>query len=190
MVDRQDTLGLFRGKPLQEAAVQELAANLRGELIRREDAGFPFGRQHYWKSSFLKHLSDEAIDMIVRFVGEMPSPMSGVGLQQLHGAASRVAPAATAFPHRNEHFDFLILSQWADPADSEKNVEWTRAFFEAMQPFFEGGVYVNNLGEEEGRAQGWRLKLLVSRVPGVTQPGNVWRLSRRHDRAAAIDTVR
>jgi len=118
------------------------------------DAGFPFGRQHYWKSSYLNHLSNQAIDVMVGFVGEMPSPISGVGLQQMHGAASRVAPAATAFPHRDEHYDFLILSQWADSADSAKNIEWTRAFFDAMQPFFERGVYVNNLGEEgEDRVQ-------------------------------------
>jgi FAD/FMN-containing dehydrogenase len=52
------------------------------------------------------------------------------------------------FPHRDEHYDFLILSQWADPSDSEENARWTRAFFEAMEPFFEKGVYVNNLGEE------------------------------------------
>jgi hypothetical protein len=59
-----------------------------------------------------------------------------------------VDPTATAFPHRDEHYDFLILSQWADPAESERNVQWTRSLFEAMEPFFEGGVYVNNLGDE------------------------------------------
>ena len=118
------------------------------------DAGFPFGRQHYWKSGYLKHLSDEAMDVMVRFVGQMPSPTTGVGLQQMHGEASRVDPAATAFPHRDEHYDLIILSQWADPADSAKNIEWTRAFFDAMQPFLERGVYVNNLGEEgEDRVQ-------------------------------------
>ncbi|MCA1739020.1 MAG: BBE domain-containing protein, partial [Actinobacteria bacterium] len=42
----------------------------------------------------------------------------------------------------------LILSQWSDPSDSEENIQWTREFFEAMQPFFKKGVYVNNLGEE------------------------------------------
>jgi FAD/FMN-containing dehydrogenase len=112
------------------------------------DAGFPLGRQHYWKSSWLKDLSDEAIEVMLNFVAEMPSPISGVGLQQMHGAASRVDPAATAFRHRDEHYDFLILSQWADPSDSEENFRWTREFFEAMEPFFEKGVYVNNLGEE------------------------------------------
>jgi FAD/FMN-containing dehydrogenase len=53
-----------------------------------------------------------------------------------------------AFPHRDEHYDFLILSQWAHPPDSEENIRWTRAFFEAMEPLYEKGVYVNNLGEE------------------------------------------
>src|SRR5215218_6230092 len=44
MMDRQDTLGLFRGKPLEEAAVQEFAANLRGELIRPEDDAYDAAR--------------------------------------------------------------------------------------------------------------------------------------------------
>jgi FAD/FMN-containing dehydrogenase len=117
-------------------------------LQRAFDAGFPSGQQHYWKASYLKDPSDEAIDVMLRFVAEMPSPTSGVGLQQMHGAASRVDPAATAFTHRDQYYDFLILSQWPDPADSAENIRWTREFFEAMQPFFERGVYVNDLGEE------------------------------------------
>src|ERR687893_2316288 len=132
------------GSPLEDS-IQPMPYQT---LQSAPDAGFPLGRQHYWKSSYLKHLSDEAIEVMLRFVAEMPSSISGVGLQQMHGAASRVDPAATAFPHRDEHYDFLILSQWADPAESERNVEWTHSFFEAMEPFFEEGVYVNNLGEE------------------------------------------
>jgi FAD/FMN-containing dehydrogenase len=112
------------------------------------DAEFPFGRQYYWKSGYLKHLSDEAIEVMVRFVGEMPSPAAGVSLQQMHGFASRVDPGATAFPHRDEHYDLVILSEWTDSIDTAKNIEWTRAFYDAMQPFSERGVYVNNLGEE------------------------------------------
>ena len=144
------------------------------------DAGFPLGRQHYWKSSWLKHLSDEAIEVMLRFVAEMPSSISGVGLQQMHGAASRVNLAATAFPYRDEHYDFLILSQWADRSDSEENIRWTRAFFEAMQPFFESGVYVNNLGEEgEDRikeAYGAHYERLVA-LKDKYDPTNLFRLN-------------
>jgi hypothetical protein len=112
------------------------------------DVRFPFGQQHYWKTSVLKNLSDEAIEVMVRFMAQTPSPASGIALQQMHGAASRVDPAATAFPHRDEHYDFMILSQWSDPADSARNIEWTRGFFEAMQPHLERGAYVNPMGEE------------------------------------------
>ncbi len=62
--------------------------------------------------------------------------------------ASRVGPSETPFPHRHVQCDFGIYSVWTDPSDSEKNVKWTRGIWEAMQPFVEQSVYVNNLGEE------------------------------------------
>jgi FAD/FMN-containing dehydrogenase len=40
MMDQQDNLGLPLGKPLEEVAIQELAANFRGELIRPTDDGY------------------------------------------------------------------------------------------------------------------------------------------------------
>jgi hypothetical protein len=112
------------------------------------DAGYPSGRLHYWKSGYLRDLTEGAIQTLLRFLPDMPSTASGVGLQQMHGVASRVAPSATAFPHRAEQYDFLILSQWPDAADSPRNIEWTRALFDAMQPHLEDAVYVNNLGDE------------------------------------------
>ena len=68
------------------------------------DVRFPFGQQHYWKTSVLKHLSDEAIEIMVRFMAQAPSPATGVALQQMHGAACHVDSAATAFAHRDEHY--------------------------------------------------------------------------------------
>ena len=119
---------------------------------------------------------------MVGFVAEMPSPTTGVGLQQMHGAASRVEPTATAFPHRDEHYDFQILSQWADPAETEKNVEWTRSFFEAMGPFCEEGVYVNNLGDEgEDRvkaAYGGNYERLPA-LKGEYDPANLFCLNQK-----------
>jgi hypothetical protein len=123
-------------------------------LQSARDEGFPFGRLHYWKSGWLRDVTDGAIETLLRFLPQMPSSASGVGLQQLHGVASRVAPSATAFPHRAEQYDFLIGSQWSEATDSDRNVQWTRALFEAMQPHLEEAVYVNNLGDEgPGRVQ-------------------------------------
>jgi FAD binding domain/Berberine and berberine like len=115
------------------------------------DEGFPSGRIHYWKSGWLREVTEGAIDTLMQFLPQAPSPASSVGLQQLHGVASRVAPSATAFPHRAEQYDFLILSQWSEATDSDRNLQWTRALFEAMQPHLEESVYVNNLGNEGPR---------------------------------------
>jgi hypothetical protein len=117
-------------------------------LQSARDEGLPSGRLHYWKSGWLREVTDGAIDTLLRFLPQMPSSASSVGLQQLHGVASRVAPSATAFPHRTEQYDFLILSQWSEATDSDRNLQWTRALFEAMRPHLEASVYVNNLGNE------------------------------------------
>ena len=112
------------------------------------DWGFPKGRLQEWKSSFLPFLSDESIEVLIEYAVTKPSPMSAFVLQHLHGAACRVSPTETAFAHRSEKHDLLIISMWEDPSESDKNITWTREFLEAMHPFLEQGVYVNNLGDE------------------------------------------
>ncbi len=114
------------------------------------DPSFPPGHCHYWKGGFLPALSDEAIDTLVNFAATNPSPLSLVVIDNLHGATSRVKPEETAFPHRREPYSLLVLSTWREPAESEKNIQWARQFWGAMQPFSAGGVYVNYLSDGEG----------------------------------------
>ncbi|WP_395403889.1 FAD-binding oxidoreductase [Arthrobacter sp. UC242_113] len=113
------------------------------------DASFPLGRQHYWKSSFLKDLTEDAIDVLLEFAATCPSPHTGIGMQQMTGAASRVDPQATAFAHRDRQYDCLILSQWEDPDDPDGNLDWTRRCFDALRPHLKEAVYVNNLGDQD-----------------------------------------
>jgi FAD/FMN-containing dehydrogenase len=160
------------------------------ELQSMPDPGFPPGRLHYWKASFLADLPDEAIDTMLRFAASAPSPYTGIGMQQITGAASSVAPAATAFAHRARHYDFLILSQWDDPADSPDNMRWTRELFEAMSPHFRG-VYVNNLGEEGSDrvrdAYGINYNRLAD-IKSAYDPDNVFRLNQNIEPASRTGT--
>lgn len=118
------------------------------DLQRSSDSGFPEGRQHYWRSASLTNLDHEAAATLLDHAAQMPSPATGIGLQQRHGAAARVAPNATAYPHRSIRYDLLILSQWDNPADNETNIAWTNECFAAITPFADPAVYVNNLGAE------------------------------------------
>ena len=120
------------------------------ETNRMLDAGFPRGALNYWKSNFMKELSDQAIDTLISQFASCPSPMSGLLLEHIHGAATRVGVSETAFPHRREGYNFLVVSEWLDPADNARNIAWARESYDLMLPYFSRGRYVNYLGEDEG----------------------------------------
>jgi FAD/FMN-containing dehydrogenase len=112
------------------------------------DAGAPHGIHVYWKSNAITELSDEAIDTMIAHCASRPAPQCGMALGQLGGAVSHMAPDATAFNHRNVRYDFISAGQCMDPAQAAACIRWAREFWEAMQPFSTGGVYVNYLGQE------------------------------------------
>lgn len=114
------------------------------------DAGFPRGALNYWKSNFMAELSDQSIDTLISQFAACPSPMSGLLLEHIHGAATRVGVGETAFPHRREGYNFLVVSEWLNPADNGRNIQWARESYDAMQPYFATGRYVNYLGDDEG----------------------------------------
>jgi FAD/FMN-containing dehydrogenase len=110
---------------------------------------WPAGSYNYWKSSYLKELSDAAIDTIATHYAQAPSPQSIVVLEHNgDGAMSRIDEDATAFGHRRWPFNFLVTTVWKNAAESEANIAWTRRFWDAMQPFLADAAYVNYLGDE------------------------------------------
>src|SRR5207247_11297114 len=58
--------------------------------------------------------------------------------------------SVTAFGHRGWPYNFVVTSAWSDAKDTDRNVAWTREFFEAMQPFLAKAAYVNYLNGDEG----------------------------------------
>jgi FAD/FMN-containing dehydrogenase len=120
------------------------------ETNRMLDAGFPRGALNYWKSNFMNELSDQAIDTLISQFAACPSPMSGLLLEHIHGAATRVGVGETAFPHRREGYNFLVVSEWLDPVDNARNIAWARESYDAMRPSFTAGRYVNYLGDDDG----------------------------------------
>ena len=119
------------------------------EINAMLDESVPRGALNYWKSSFLSGLSDDAIDAMLDCYARSPSPMNQLVLEHFHGAATRIPVEATAFPHRTEGLNFLILGQWTDPAQTEACIAWTRETYATMTPFFTDGRYVNYLDDDE-----------------------------------------
>jgi FAD/FMN-containing dehydrogenase len=116
---------------------------------RMADFLWPPGLHGYWKSSYMEKLSDPAIDVVIDYFSRVPSPHTVVVLEHNgDGAINRVPESATAFGHRAWPYNFLVTSAWSDPADTERNIAWTRAFFDAMKPFLVNASYVNYIGDE------------------------------------------
>lgn len=114
------------------------------------DAGYPKGAFNYWKSTFLRELSDDAIATMNECFACCPTPMGQLLLEHVHGAAVRVGVEETAFPHRQEGYNFLILTQWLDAEMTDRCLAWTRETYKRMEPFAATGRYVNYLGDDEG----------------------------------------
>jgi FAD/FMN-containing dehydrogenase len=114
--------------------------------------GNPPGRQHYWKAGFLGELSDEAVDTFVRRASDVVSPFNACLMLPLGGAFARADQGDTPLAYRNAKWDYHLLAQWDDPAEAERNIEWTRDFDSAMAEFAEAGVYVNFVAEPSASA--------------------------------------
>ena len=160
------------------------------EAQKMGDFLWPAGLQNYWKSSYLRSLSDAAIDVIVDFFARVPSKRTVVVLEHNgDGAMDGVAESATAFGERRWPYNLLITSAWSNPADAERNIAWTREFFAAMRPFMADAAYVNYLADEGpdavsaayGGTKYARLRLLKSRY----DPTNLFRMNQNIEPAPA-----
>lgn len=145
--------------------------------------GFPPGRRNYWKSAFLRELSDEAIDVMADAYARAPSPYAAIGIEHLGGAVGRVSPGETAFAHRGSPFNLMVLSAWDDPADDARNISWTRESMAALQPWLADAVYSNYLGdasaegEDRTRAAYGPGYDRLARIKARYDPGNLFHLN-------------
>jgi FAD/FMN-containing dehydrogenase len=140
------------------------------------DAATAHGLQAYLKSSFLKELTPEVIEIMLHYVWEGKPTWSW--FQHMGGTVGRVASSATAFTHRDAAFNFGIMYGSRDPSKNEAGKIAVREFYEAMKPHFVG-FYTNLNDDSEENTWGNygpnypRLAKLKSQY----DPGNLFRLN-------------
>jgi FAD/FMN-containing dehydrogenase len=114
------------------------------------DPLYPRGLQNYWRGHVFEQLPDEAIERHVEGAAKLPTPLSGVLVYPLDGAAARVGPDETAWGHRAARWSEVIFGTDPDPAKFDLLKSWTVEYWEAVEPFSLGGAYVNFL-DDDGR---------------------------------------
>ena len=113
------------------------------------EAAMPPNVHNYWKADFIASVDDGVIQNALDNFATVASPMSSMLFFPIHGAARRVPADAMAYPHR-AGIHAGVYSLWKDPAANDANVEWVRKTWKGMQPYVPGGVYANELGEDDG----------------------------------------
>jgi FAD/FMN-containing dehydrogenase len=105
----------------------------------------PFGLRHYWKSHFVDALPDAVIDQIVdHYLAHPPDGWDVVLIEQMHGAAARVPPDATAFSRRERCFNVSATATWEDAATDASHIAWARRMSDVLaERSTSGGGYLN-----------------------------------------------
>ena len=140
-------------QPLRELA--DPIVDFSGQMPYRDvqklfDSVVPFGQHRcYWKSRYLRDLGDEAIDLILAGNERPASPNTLSSIWNFGGATADIEAGATAFGDRSMPWMVSIDSIWDTASEDEKNIAWTRAFWERLQPFSDGRVYLNFAGHGE-----------------------------------------
>src|SRR3954447_10956744 len=112
------------------------------------DPLYPAGLQWYWRADMFSEISDEAIDVHMRFGAQLPTGHSTMHMYPIDGAASRVPADATAFAYREGGWAGVVVGVDPDPANAGAITRWARDYGDALHPLSAGGAYVTFLGDE------------------------------------------
>jgi FAD/FMN-containing dehydrogenase len=114
------------------------------------DANYPKGQPNYWLSSFTTGLTDGLIETAAERFVSVPSIQTVILLERFHGAVCRVGTSDTAVPHREEGWNLALPSVWADPADTDANIAWTRETHAALAEHLTERRWLNYLADDQG----------------------------------------
>lgn len=139
------------------------------------------GLQRYWRAAFTEHISDGLIDLIVTSAARFSSPLSAFILFYMHGSAARVPATATAFAARRQQWDFDIIGQWTESAESVRHIQWVKEVWARSEPHLKASAYVNHIAAddtpEKVRASYGENHERLRKLKATFDPGNMFRMN-------------
>jgi FAD/FMN-containing dehydrogenase len=142
---------IARFQNLGTPIVTKVAPMSFADLVGLSDAQIGYGRYYEPRTRWLADLSAEAISAVVAAGTRRTSPYSFIVIHHLHGPATRVAPDATAFYLRRNHFIMEIGAAWEANSNAEaaRHRQWASDLSEALAPVALPGGYANFLTPDD-----------------------------------------
>lgn len=107
------------------------------------------GARNYWKSHNFTKLDDAVFDLVIEYIGKLPSPHSEIFFGAVGGATTRHTPDYTAYAHRDAKYVMNVHGRWETPEEDKAGIAWSRDYFNATAKYASAGVYVNFMTADE-----------------------------------------
>jgi FAD/FMN-containing dehydrogenase len=102
----------------------------------------------HWKSLYLDHLSDAAIEVLADRSAHRSAPSTMVFVMHLGGAVRRVSPDESALAAGRARFVANFMGNWGNARETSTHVAWVRDAWDRLALHSSGAVYLNFLGDE------------------------------------------
>ena len=113
------------------------------------DPIFPKGIRSYWKGSFVKTLTEDAIKAHVEHGSKVPAVSATMHLYPVNGAVHKKKSSDTAFAYRDAKFAAVYVAASMEPKDDAPFKKWVRDYYDATLPHSEEGGYINFMAEDD-----------------------------------------
>ena len=132
------------GKPLNDT----IRAQDYCDIQRSWDQTDPRNEGEYFKSGFLTDYPAALLDAVL--AGFHPDPARGTYYFHQHagGAIGRIAPDATAFPHRRSTLEMFAMVSWDLATDGKPHADYIKKYWASLLPFTDG-YYVNEVADDK-----------------------------------------
>lgn len=119
-------------------------------LQRSWDRTDPRNDGEYLKSGFINDFPGKLVSTILDGFTPHPDRDTTVFFQHSGGAIGRVAPEATAFPHRKARANMFAVVSWPMEKDGAPHVGYVKDYWGKLEPFTDG-YYTNEVADEPQR---------------------------------------
>jgi len=149
------------------------------KLQRSSDITDPRNRGEYLKSGFINGFPPQLVAALFDGFQSDPGRGTTVFFQHSGGAIGRVAPDATAFPHRRSRLNMFSVVSWDIERDGAPHVAYVKDYWSKLQPFTDG-YYTNEVANEPQRQVDENYQGNIGRLMALKakyDPGNLFRLN-------------
>ena len=150
------------------------------EAIQRStDRSDPRNEGTYLKSGFISDFKGSMIDALVNGFRPDPARATIVFFQHSGGAIGRIAPDATAFPHRHSKNNMFAVVSWNLDNDAAPHTRFIKDYWATLEPFTDG-YYTNEVGDEAQNIVDVNYQGNIGRLRKIKyryDPGNLFRLN-------------